>query len=108
MSENTEIASIAAGFLRYLDNAGKRHLLPEVVALLQKQLGSKLPELVVESSIPLSDADKQSVINSVADLERSGEIQFKVNPELIGGLKIVHGDRVLDLSVQNRLKKIYA
>ena len=108
MSGNTESASIVSGFLQYLDNAGKQNLLPEIVALLQKQLGAKLPELIVESPIVLSEADKQSIISSVADLEHSGEIQFKVNPELIGGLKIVHGDRVLDMSVQSKLKKIYA
>ena len=108
MTENPESAAIAAGFLQYLEKAGKRGLLPEVLAVLQKAVEPKLPELIVESSIALSDADKLTVAQSLSNRPHSGEIQFKVNPALIGGLKITHGDRVLDLSIQSRLKKIYA
>jgi F-type H+-transporting ATPase subunit delta len=108
MADNTEAASIAAGFLRYLDSNGKRALLPQVVAALQKQLGPQLPELVVESAIAMSDSDKREVLATLNGREHSGDVQFKVNPELIGGMKVTHGDRVLDMSVQGKLKKIYA
>lgn len=108
MSDNTESAAIAAGFLRYLENAGKRALLPEVLAILQREVSPKLPELIVESSVALSDTDKQEILRSLTDREHSGNVQFRVNPALIGGLKITHGDQVLDLSVQNKLKKVYA
>ncbi len=108
MTDNSESATIAAGFLRYLEINGKRELLPEVLAILQKEIGPKLPELLVESAQALSDADKQEIISLLSNKPHSGEIQFSVNPALIGGLRITHGDRVLDTSVQSKLKKIYA
>lgn len=108
MSDNSESTSIAAGFLRFLENAGKRHLLPEVLAVLNKQVGPQLPELVVESAVAMSDSDRQNVRQMLAGKQHSGEIQFKVNPELIGGMKVTHGDRVLDMSVQGKMKRIYA
>jgi F0F1-type ATP synthase delta subunit len=108
MSANSESAAIVAGFLKFLDQQGKRHLLPEVIGLLQKQIGPKLPELIVESAIELSASDRQNLTGMLADKERDGEIKFRVNPELIGGFKVIHGDRVLDLSVLSKLNKIYA
>ena len=33
---------------------------------------------------------------------------FETDPELIGGLKVVLGDQILDLSVQGKLKQLYA
>ena len=62
MSDNSESTAIAAGFLRFLENAGKRHLLPEVLAVLNKQVGPQLPELLVESAIAMSDSDKQEML----------------------------------------------
>jgi F0F1-type ATP synthase delta subunit len=104
----TESAEIAAGFLRYLDNSEKRHLLREVISILNDELEPQLPEIVVESAIALSDADKKSIAGTLSSRPHSGEIQFKINPDLIGGLKVTHGDQVLDTSVQSKLRKIYA
>jgi F0F1-type ATP synthase delta subunit len=108
MADHSESAEIATGFLRYLDNQDKRHMLREVLAILNKEVEPQLPEILVESAIALLAADKQAVINSLSSKPHSGEIQFKVSPELIGGLKITHGDQVLDTSVQSKLRKIYA
>jgi F0F1-type ATP synthase delta subunit len=108
MADHSESAEIAAGFLRYLDTQDKRHLLRDVISILQKEVEPQLPEILVESAIALSAADKQAVINTLSSKPHSGEIQFKVNPELIGGLRITHGDQVLDTSVQSKLRKIYA
>lgn len=108
MTDHSESAEIAAGFLRYLDNSNKRHLLREVLAVLHQEVEPQLPEIVVESAVELSAADKQALLSTLSGKPHSGEIQFKVNPELIGGLKITHGDQVMDTSIQSKLKKIYA
>ena len=108
MADTTESVSIAAGFLQYLEKSGKRNLLPGILAVLKKEVEPQLPEIMVESSIAMSDADKQSVLASLASKPHSGEVQFKVNPALIGGLKVTYGDSVLDLSVQGKLRKVYA
>ena len=108
MSDNSESETIAAGFLQYLEKQDKLGLLPSILAVLRKQVEPQLPEIVVESSIALSDADRRSILESLSSRPHSGEVQFKVNPDLIGGIKVTYGDSVLDLSVQGRLKKVYA
>jgi F0F1-type ATP synthase delta subunit len=108
MSDNSESAEIAAGFLRYLDNNNKRPLLREVLAILHREVEPQLPEIVVESAVELSAAERQALLDSLSGKPHSGEIKFVVNPELIGGLRITHGDKVLDTSIQSKLKRIYA
>ncbi|MDK4528119.1 F0F1 ATP synthase subunit delta [Kingella kingae] len=48
----------------------------------------------------------------VGDLEQRFNVRlqaaFETEPELIGGLKVVLGDQILDLSVQGKLKQLYA
>lgn len=108
MSDNSETAEIANGFLRYLDSNKKRHLLRDVLELLHKEMDPELPEIQVESSIALSDADRQALLSTLSAKPHIGEIQFRVNPALIGGLKITYGDQVMDTSIQGKLKKVYA
>jgi F-type H+-transporting ATPase subunit delta len=108
MSDNSESAEIAAGFLRYIDNNNKRHLLREVLAILHAEVEPQLPEIMVESAVELPTAERQAILDTLSSKPHSGEIKFVVNPELIGGLRITHGDKVLDMSVQGRLKRIYA
>ena len=108
MNENSESTAIVAGFLRFLDANNKRDLLPEVVGLLQKEIGPQLPELTVESAVALTDADKIELAQLLSNRPHAGEINFKVNAGLIAGIRVTYGDRVLDTSVQSRLKKVYA
>lgn len=108
MSDNSESAEIAAGFLRYLDGNKKSHLLREVLAILHKEVEPQLPEIVVESAVALTAEDRQALLGTLSGKPHAGDIQFKVSPELIGGLRITHGDQVMDTSVQSKLKKIYA
>ncbi len=47
----------------------------------------------------------------VSDLEQRFNVRlqatFKTDPELIGGVKVVMGDQILDLSVQGKLQQLY-
>jgi len=108
MSDNSESAEIAAGFLRYLDSNEKRHLLRDVLEILHKEVEPQLPEILVESAVALTAEDRQSLLGTLSGKPHTGDIQFKVNPELIGGLRITYGDQVMDTSVQSKLKKVYA
>ncbi|MGI8728379.1 MAG: ATP synthase F1 subunit delta [Solirubrobacterales bacterium] len=64
-------------------------------------------EVIVTSAVELDE----SVVNKVGDeiAERTGqeiELTSEVDPDLIGGLKLRVGNRVLDASIQNRLEKL--
>jgi F-type H+-transporting ATPase subunit delta len=62
---------------------------------------------VIESAGPLSDQTSSSVVDSLKDKYGSDlTVEFKVNPELIGGMRIRVGSDVLDGSVRSRLAKL--
>ena len=66
-------------------------------------------EAEIASAFPMSDAD---VTDLVAALEKKFEIKLKptvtVDESLIGGVRVVVGDRVLDTSVRSRLADMRA
>ncbi len=56
---------------------------------------------VITSALPLT-ADEQAVVKSQV-LKGEGEVTFKVNPSILGGLIVRVGDKVLDGSVAGKL-----
>lgn len=57
---------------------------------------------VVTSALPLTEAEQQKVREQV--LKSAGEVTFKVNPAIMGGLVVRVGDKVLDGSVAGQLE----
>ena len=58
----------------------------------------------VESSVPASDALRQSVKANLAQRYGAGlDVEFAVNPALIGGLRVKVGSDVFDGTVKARL-----
>lgn len=75
--------------------------------LTRLEIGSR--KVVVESATALDEATRQQVVAKLsgqygADLQ----IEYKINAELIGGLRIQVGDDVFDGSVDGRLKRLAA
>lgn len=63
--------------------------------------------VVVESATALDAAERQKVETGLAkDYGSKLTIEYKINPELLGGLRIKVGDDVLDGSVQGRLDRL--
>ncbi|MBL1197474.1 MAG: hypothetical protein HND51_24290, partial [Chloroflexi bacterium] len=59
---------------------------------------------VVTSALPLTDAEQGTVKNEVlAKLGSGGEVEFKVDPSILGGLVVRIGDKILDDSVAGKL-----
>lgn len=66
-------------------------------------------KVTVESAVELDEASRSKVVAELsskygADLD----IQYKINADLIGGMRIKVGDDVFDGSVQGRLKRLEA
>ncbi len=81
-------------------------ILPEIREAFEalKREREGVLEAEIFSAFPLSDAQK---INVVDDLERKFKRRVvatvAIDPELIGGVKIIVGDQVIDASVRARL-----
>ncbi|MGB7536959.1 MAG: F0F1 ATP synthase subunit B [Anaerolineales bacterium] len=75
------------------------------VTLLEE--GGGLPAAAnaeVTSALPLSEAEQASIRKEVAGMAGAGiTVAFQVDPDLLGGLKIRIGDRVIDGSVAGRI-----
>jgi F-type H+-transporting ATPase subunit b len=56
---------------------------------------------IVTSALPLTDAEQKTVREQV--LKGQGQVEFKVNPAILGGLVVRVGDKVLDGSVAGQL-----
>jgi F-type H+-transporting ATPase subunit delta len=104
-----DLPESAKNFLRTVIENGRLNALPEMAtqfrALKNAQSGSS--DAVVYSAFPIDGA-------ALADLAATLEKQFKrklnlsvvLQPELIGGIRVVVGDEVLDTSVKARLEQM--
>ncbi|MEP2776904.1 MAG: F0F1 ATP synthase subunit delta [Luteolibacter sp.] len=80
-----------------------------ILAALQRlaRLEMARREVLVESATELDAGSKQRVESGLTAEHGSNlNIQYKVNPVLLGGLRIRVGDDVLDGSVQGRLDRL--
>jgi F-type H+-transporting ATPase subunit delta len=96
----------ARNFVALLVENGRLGLLPQIRDLFEtlKDQREGVVEAEIVSAFPLDDAQQASL---VADLERkfSRKVQavVSVDQALIGGVRIVVGDEVIDASVQAKL-----
>jgi F-type H+-transporting ATPase subunit delta len=105
----TPLAPKVQGFLRAVLDNGRLSALPEIAvqfkALVNAQSG--VADAVIESAFAIEGAALQDV---VATLEkrfgRKLTARVVLKPELIGGIRAVVGDEVLDTSVAARLQQM--
>lgn len=100
----------AANFIRMLVENGRVALLPEIGAQFQvlKNADAGAADAVIASAFEISDAQ---VAQLVATLEQKFGRKLNpfvtVDPSLIGGVRVVVGDEVLDTSVRARLQQMH-
>jgi F-type H+-transporting ATPase subunit delta len=99
----------ARNFLRTVLDNGRLPALPEVARqfriLVNAQTGTS--DAVVHSPFPI---EGQALADLAATLEkrfgRKLDLSVQLQPELIGGIRVVVGDEVLDTSVKARLEQM--
>jgi F-type H+-transporting ATPase subunit delta len=93
-------------FVRVLVDNQRLLLLPEIVALFEalRAEAEKTVNAVVESAFELSADQQEKIKNSLkARMGREIKLVCKVNKELLGGVVIRAGDKVIDGSARTRL-----
>ena len=99
----------AQNFLRTVISNGRLSVLPEIAtqfrALKNAQSGSS--DAVVYSPFPMDAAALDSVLVMLEKrFARKLNASVVLEPELIGGIRVVVGDEVLDTSVKARLEQM--
>lgn len=106
-----EPSTFAQNFVRTLIDNDRLSVMPEIGAQFAQLVDAK--QGVAEARITSAFAlDEHDVSELVAALEKKFAIKLKpvveVDPNLIGGVRVVVGDRVLDTSVRSRLDAMKA
>jgi F-type H+-transporting ATPase subunit delta len=105
------LSDAAKNLLRTVIDNGRLAVLPEIAAQFQALVDARsgTSQATIESAFPLDDAQLAGV-KSVMEkrFRRKLEPHVVVQPELIGGVRVIVGDEVLDTSIRARLEQMQA
>ena len=93
-------------FVRVLVDNQRLLVLPEIAAIFEslRAEAEKTVNVVVDSAFELSSVQQEKIIRSLkARMGREIKLVCKVNKELLGGIVIRAGDKVIDGSARTRL-----
>ncbi len=102
-----EAQQIAQGIIEMLKVKGRLDILPEVIDELDKEAVLLEHEVVIESAVALKEEDLKYLLDLIkAKLGHQPLVVEKVNPDLIGGVRLRIGDQVIDVSLKYRLDQL--
>ncbi|MDH4233623.1 MAG: F0F1 ATP synthase subunit delta [Gallionella sp.] len=93
-------------FVRVLTDNQRLLVLPEIAAIFEnlRAEAEKTVNVVVDSAFELSTEQQNKIVSSLkARMGREIKLVCKVNKELLGGIVIRAGDKVIDGSARTRL-----
>jgi len=96
-------------FIRVLAENERLILLPEVAVLFEaaKSKEEGVKDAVVESAFPLDDVQVAGLLPTLEEHFKTRlSAKVQVAPELIGGIRVIVGDQVLDTSVRSKLESM--
>lgn len=63
-------------------------------------------KIIVESAIKLSAKQQTSINQWITSTDQDVVVEYRVSPELLGGLRVVMPQKTIDLSVAARLAQL--
>jgi len=99
----------AQNFLRILIENKRLELLPHITSVYKKLCATEQSraDAMVESAFPLSDQELSALGEKLSRrFNRTITPTLKVNPKLVGGVRVTVGDVVIDGSVRARLTEL--
>ncbi|MEZ4656419.1 MAG: ATP synthase F1 subunit delta [Caldilineaceae bacterium] len=105
----TELSTEEQNLVKLLLQEGDMGMLGEVAsALAEAATGQRGPQKAeIVSAIELTQKEQESLRNKlVADYGDGLTFAFRVDPSLLGGLRVRVGDRLIDTSVASRLSAL--
>ncbi len=102
--ENAELK--VGNFVKLLASKNHVHLLPQIVAEFERRTTHGLQAHItqVTSAIELNDSEKKLLESKLhAKFGSEAAFDYSVNPEILGGVVVRFGDKVLDGSVAGKL-----
>jgi len=106
---NAPVSDAAKNLLHTVIDNGRLAALPEIATQFHALVNasSGVSDAVIYSAFPIEPALLADVIVSLeARFKRKLNASVVIEPELIGGIRVVVGDEVLDTSVKARLEQM--
>ena len=105
------LGDAAKNLVRTVIDNGRFAALPEIAAQFRALVDARsgTSQARIESAFPL-DAGQIAAVKAVMERRflRNLDVHVAVHPELIGGVRVVVGDEVLDTSIRARLEQMKA
>lgn len=105
----TKLSTAQCNFIRILVENHRLILLPEIAAIFEmmRAEAEKVVDVIVTSAFDLSESQKQKIITALkVRIQREIRLDCKVDPELLGGVVVRTGDRVIDGSARTCLSEL--
>ncbi|HEY4065859.1 MAG TPA: F0F1 ATP synthase subunit delta [Burkholderiaceae bacterium] len=107
----TPLSDASKNLLRTVIDNGRLSVLPEIAAQFHALVSERsgVSDAVIYSAFPIDAAQLAGVVATLeARFKRKLDATVELQPELIGGIRVVVGDEVLDTSVKARLEQMKA
>jgi F-type H+-transporting ATPase subunit delta len=108
---NVALGDASKNLLRTVIANGRLAALPEIAAQFHALVSERsgVSDAVIHSAFPIEPAQLADVVASLETrFKRKLNATVQLQPELIGGIRVVVGDEVLDTSVAARLQQMKA
>ena len=105
------LSDASKNLLRTVIDNGRLAALPEIAAQFRVLVNERsgVSDAVVYSAYPIEPAQLADVVSALERrFKRKLDATVQVQPDLIGGIRVVVGDEVLDTSVKARLEQMKA
>ena len=102
----TAVDAELSNFIQLLSKNDRLALLPEIGALYEsyKQAEEGFKDATIYSAFPIDASQVNALVPQLEAVFKSRlEASVAVDPELIGGIKVIVGDQMLDASVRGKL-----
>ncbi len=96
-------------FVKILVHNGRVVLLPQIHELFERYLAEHqgIAEVEVTTAYPLSEEDRTELVQALErNLGKRVQLQVREDRQLIGGVRIQAGDKVIDGSVRGQLERL--
>jgi F-type H+-transporting ATPase subunit delta len=108
---NRPLSDASKNLLRTVIDNGRLAVLPEIAAQFHTLVSERsgVSDATVYSAFPIDSAALADVVAALESrFKRKLNASVQLQPELIGGIRVVVGDEVLDTSVKARLEQMKA
>ncbi|MCL4382615.1 MAG: ATP synthase F1 subunit delta [Patescibacteria group bacterium] len=98
---------IVEGFLHFLSSSRNLDLLPQIISLLSQEQEGKKDEAKIISAVVLNPEEEERIKQYLKrKFGKNFVLKIEINEEIMGGLIIKVEDKVIDLSLDGKLKSL--